>query len=335
MHWLLNSSSPTMRIDEVRSSSLASVRLRAGAFASRLDSFIDASFGRQVDGDESVLLVGKIGAENIESRARDWLQIISKARNDGKRVIIDYTDHHVGFSSVMSAFYINALEYANHVVVPSREMQRLLIPYFRGQISIIADALEVPVLAPRPRDFSLVGNSTVRNMLWFGHATNISFLLEWLRELHVPTFDLRLQILTGEQGFNLLRTGKLSSPTKIKCFAGLWSLSAMISAAERADLCVIPCGVADQSKRGASSNRLLTALSLGLPVAADLLDSYVEYKSYFSELRGAEFLNLLESPTGHYRAVLAAQQTAVTEHSIERIGDRWLRFFLGIVRENS
>ena len=330
VHWLLNSYSPTMLLNEVRESSLASVRLRAGAFSSCLDSSIDASFGREVINDASIIIVGRIGSENIDRRASDWLSMIRRARDERKQVIIDYTDHHAGVSSVMSAFYIEALNLATQVVVPSRAMHRLIAPFFAGRTSIIEDALEVPVLAPKAGAPSSIRGSRQKNLLWFGHATNIPFLLKWLSTLDVPGFDLRLQILTSEQAVNSLRTSKLFSPSKVTVIAGVWSLPAMISAASTADVCVIPCGVTDRSKMGASSNRLLTALALGLPVAADLLDSYVDYKAYFSELRGAEFLDLLEYPPGYHGAVLAAQKTVVPLHSVDKIGRRWRRFFLGI-----
>ena len=98
----------------------------------------------------------------------------------------------------------------------------------------------------------------------------------------------------------------------------------MIVAAKHCDLCIIPSDPNDPRKAGVSSNRLLTALALGLPTAADMMDSYKPYAQFFTDIRGPEFSQLLQDPTQFHDRVLAAQAGPVMEHSMEKIGAKWV-----------
>ena len=98
----------------------------------------------------------------------------------------------------------------------------------------------------------------------------------------------------------------------------------MIHAASLCDLCIIPSDLADPRKAGVSSNRLLTALALGLPTAADRLDSYLEHSDYFTDIRSKDFDRLLENPLAFRVQVIQAQNGPVQEHSMQKVGERWV-----------
>lgn len=326
-HWLLGSSKPTLAVEEVAASTLASVRLRAGAL-SRCSRQLQVTFGREVPREASIIIVGKIGADDIEARSRQWLDLISEARTSGKTVILDYTDHHLGYPSVMGGFYSRAVALIDHVVVPSAAMARLLSRFFDRSIMVIPDAIEVPMVDPGHKTTDRHGLSIERKLLWFGHQSNLPYLLDWLRDLHLPGVSLQLKILTSDVGVSLLRNSTIASKTRVSCSAALWSIQTMLKSAMTSDLCVIPCGVSDPKKKGASSNRLLTALAMGLPTAADPLESYAEYAPYFTELRSRAFLDLVASPSSFHPLVRAAQKGPVAEHSLEKVGDKWRDFLL-------
>jgi hypothetical protein len=103
-----------------------------------------------------------------------------------------------------------------------------------------------------------------------------------------------------------------------------WSIDNMIHTARLADACVIPSDPADPRKNGASANRLISALSLGLPVAADLLDSYREFAEHFIDLRSEGFHRLLANPLKYRDMVLRAQGGVLSRFSTGTIGRRWV-----------
>ena len=104
----------------------------------------------------------------------------------------------------------------------------------------------------------------------------------------------------------------------------------MIDAARVCDLCVIPSDPADPKKRGVSSNRLLTALSLGLPVGADGVASYQEFRDFFVDLRSSAFTDLLRDPASGHQAVLEAQRRILPRFSMSSIGNQWAQFLLSL-----
>jgi hypothetical protein len=270
--------------------------------------------------------VGKIGAEDIENRSKKWVSMISDALNRGTTVVLDYTDHHLGASSVMGDFYSQAVELVDQIVVPSTAMARLLANFYDRSITIIPDAIEVPVVDPGMNKCRPVNSSRDRKALWFGHQSNLSFLLEWLRDLELPGFSLHLEILTSAVGISILSRNRIQSRTHLKCTGAVWSVETMKASAGTCDFCVLPCGVIDSVKQGASSNRLLTALAMGLPTAADPLESYLEFRPYFTELRSEAFRDLVESPSVFEPMVRSAQIGPVSEHSLDRIGSRWCEY---------
>lgn len=98
----------------------------------------------------------------------------------------------------------------------------------------------------------------------------------------------------------------------------------MVASADLCDLCIIPSDPRDRRKAGVSSNRLLTALALGLPTAADRLDSYIEHESYFADIRSPQFEGMLENPAAWHEAVRAAQSGPLKAYGEMEIGRRWL-----------
>lgn len=84
-----------------------------------------------------------------------------------------------------------------------------------------------------------------------------------------------------------------------------WSIDTMREAAQQSDVCLIPSDTQDPRKMAVSANRLITALALGLPTAADRLESYAEFGEYFTDIRSADLPRCWRSqpatPTGLWR----------------------------------
>jgi hypothetical protein len=82
---------------------------------------------------------------------------------------------------------------------------------------------------------------------------------------------------------------------------------------------------------GASSNRLITALGLGLPTAADNLPSYQEFAEYYCGLYGNNFRDILDDPTKYRSRVTKAQIELIPRFSINKIEQDWKFFLLNSV----
>jgi hypothetical protein len=326
IHWLANVvADPSSGRFAVARSNLASVRLRAGALAT-IDTGMTVSFGDLVSACPKILVVGKIGANDLISRSARWLEGIERVRRSGGTIVCDYTDHHLGFDSSMSEFYRKTLALSDLVVVPSEAMMELVRPFCRLPILVIPDAIESPIISPS------VPASSSRTVLWFGHGSNLAYLLRWISEFECAAerLKLTLRILVDSNSVDRLRQSRLVSRMPFQLVVGTWSLTAMIDAARVCDLCIIPSDPSDPKKRGVSSNRLLTALSLGLPVGADGVASYQEFRDFYIDLRSSAFTDLLKDPASGHKAVLAAQSEILPRFSMSSIGNQWAQSLLSL-----
>ena len=139
--------------------------------------------------------------------------------------------------------------------------------------------------------------------------------------------NLRLLILTNIEGIDLLKKNGFRPPTNIIGSASVWSVEAMLDAAKISDLCIIPSDPADLRKSGASANRLITALAMGLPTAASLLDSYAEHREYFVDIESDQFLEMLKAPLNFSAQVRAAQALVVPGFAPDVLAASWISLF--------
>lgn len=322
IHWL----SPYKfdDINQIRSANLASVRLRAGALLSALPpSSHRLTLGDQIPEDSRLCIVGKIVASEIHRRSISWIDQIRRFRARGGKLILDYTDDHLAVETPMSAFYREAVRHANLCVCSSRLLAKNLADTYPGRIEVIPDAIEVAAIPPRT-----VAHAPV-SILWFGHASNLSYLIEFLPYLKRDQ-KLKLFILTNTVGIEILRSTPLQIPSNLQIEGAEWGVVAMTQAARMCDLCIIPSDPADRRKAGVSSNRLLTALALGLPTAAERLDSYLEYESMFTDIRSGQLGALLANPPACREQVLRAQDGPVQAHQMDKIGRKWIDMLSGL-----
>ncbi len=301
----------------MRHSNVASVRLRSAvAFEYLKNKGHRLSVGEQIPTTPDIVIVGKIGANDIATRSLSWLESIAKAKKNGSKIFLDYTDHHLGFDSSMSVFYKPALDIVDICIAPSEHLKFKLSEFFSGEIRVIPDPIEISVNPPR-----LI--TTIKTILWFGHASNIGYLIKWLEGLLADT-SFELIGLTDAKGFNFFSNYRFSTRAQVRSNFYEWSIQNMIKAAKHADFCIIPSDINDPRKFGASSNRLLTALALGLPTAATTLPSYQEFSEYFLDLES----NPLALSAGEIEkltnAVVKAQKHVIPHYSMECIGQKWV-----------
>jgi hypothetical protein len=324
LHWLIPEKF-SLDLYALKKSDLASIRLRAApSTLSALQMGWRVTYGNNIVGTPSILLIGKIGANDMEVRQAIWMDQIYQAKGHA-RIILDYTDHHLGFDSPMSNFYELVIKIVDGCIVPSGSMANLLSKRFNGPINVIEDPLEISVTLPKE------GSKKPVTLLWFGHSSNIDFLIHFLSTGFHAGDHIRLIALSNEAGLNHLANSNLISNAKIELNLAVWSLESMVEAAKIADICIIPSDLSNPKKVGVSSNRLITALALGLPTAADNLLSYKEFDSYYCDLDGDSFRDLLNNPSSFRHIVTQAQIDLTHRFSMNKIEEDWKTFFMSLI----
>ena len=319
IHWLIPYDNLTE--ESIVNANLASIRMRLGsAILSSKQTNLSINFGQNII-DADFVVIGKIGATNNNLREDLWLNQIEQQKKMGKKIILDYTDDHLNFKSPMTSFYERSLAYINTAITSSTFLAYKLKQKSKISVEIIPDAIEVPIFKPKIRE------NDSRNILWFGHASNINYLIEFINTFKNMKQKTTLFILTNEQGVNIFNQTKFNIDKSLSIQLGLWSIQAMINTSKVCDLIIIPSDPNDPKKAGVSSNRLITALALGLPTAACVMESYKEYGQYFTDIDSEKFIGLIDNPDKFHNQVLEAQDKIIPQFTQEAIGQKWINFF--------
>jgi len=316
LHCLTPGSHPNIK--ELAFSNLASVRLRTAVCAASMQATgWHVTVGDTITHEPDIVVVGKPGANQIEARGSLWLRQLRDCRVRRSTIAVDYTDNHLAFNSPMTRFYSEVFTLCDFGIVPSAHMRNLLSNYWPGRTQIIEDPIEVPSLPPKEE------LQHPRRILWFGHASNLNYLVQFVNDCLRPCSSLDLLIVTDSNGLEFLKRSNIRRINGLSISFLPWSVQNMIEAARVSDACIIPSDTTDPAKSGASSNRLITALALGLPTAAEKLSSYEEFSEHFVDLRSNAFSGFLENPTNFSHLVRSAQLEIVSRFSRDMISAAW------------
>ena len=319
IHWLI----PYDNLNEesIANAHLASIRMRLGAaILGSKQTNLGISFGQNII-DADFVVIGKIGATNNTLREDLWLNQIEQQKKLGKKIILDYTDDHLNFESPMTSFYERSLPYLNAAITSSPFLADKLKKRIKCFTEIIPDAIEVPIFKPKIKE------NISKNIFWFGHASNINYLIKFISKWKNLKQKTTLFILTNEQGVVIFNQTKFNIDKNLSIQLGLWSIQAMINTSKFCDLIIIPSDPSDPKKAGVSSNRLITALALGLPTAACVMESYKEYDQYFTDIDSEKFIELINNPDMFHNQILEAQDKIIPQFTQEAIGQKWINFF--------
>jgi len=322
--FLVNGRNQTL--ETLRDSNLASVRMRLCVAADAL-----LSLGVQVRLTDSAieegathLYVSKPDFYLDSSRLKRWTSMIQRFLVRGGYLIVDFSDNHLASEGPLKDFYGWLLPKSHKVICNSGFNADVVRSTSKALVEVIEDPLECPILAPSvPLGLS---EQRKRTLMWFGHASNLPYLIDFLVNDFRPEIPVRLICLTNihpiPDEVSQQLTDQASSMLEI-CFIE-WSQDAMVRAAKISDACILPAGANDPRKMGASANRLLTALALGLPVAADTLDAYRSAQRYFLPLRGDTFADLLLHPESFHELVLEGQVRLLPNYEYRQVMHRWV-----------
>jgi hypothetical protein len=308
--------------EDLQISQVASVRFRAAIIAKYLTQHGTAvSFGETIPETSNIIIVGKIGVHDIEKRQELWLNQMKSAKNKNIKIFIDYTDHHLGFDGKLRIFYESSLKLTDCIITPSDHLKILLKDYFSKEIFVIPDPLEVPVLSPKI--------SKTNGILWFGHASNIKYLINFLEEFPKTHEVFKLIVVSNDAGLNTLAKHRFQNKIRLKASLQKWSLKSLIEASKISDICIIPSDRNDPRKSGVSSNRLITSLALGLPTVAEIMPSYAEFSKYFFNIRSNSLLETMSnsSSAGFRKLISKAQQKIIPKFLPPVIAQQWIELF--------
>ena len=307
-------------VAELSASPLASLRLRLyPALTTLAEDGATITFGDTITTKPNTLVVGKIGAANIEVRTPLWLEHMRRAQENGAQVVLDYTDHHLVANSVMTPFYTEAVAIADRIAVPNSALQTALLDYCGAgkDIRVIDDLLEY-----KPLTCKAECTQEGPTALWFGHPSNALYLAELINRWPKEASDHCLLIVSSKQAIDFLQRYSFSAPPTVRLAFVPWSPSNLLSAAHKADYCVIPSDL-ESAKRYASNNRLVTALAFGLPTIATPLPSYMEFSDYFNVLESQAALETMLNPWSQCSVVTDFQNQFIPRFSLAALTKHW------------
>jgi hypothetical protein len=329
IHWLVPGEFPNTH--SVTQCNLASIRLRLGFASPALETAgFKVNAGDQIVGQPSLIIVGKIGADVLEGRSRLWIEQIQRLRQANKVLVaLDYTDNHLKFNSRMTKFYNDILSLVDCYICPTQYLADSLNQHECRPTFLIEDGIEQECI--RPKSVS-IGEG--RRILWFGHESNLQYLIDLLDTPFFHETAYELMIVSGPKAPELLIRAGQNRKFQSKISYIPWSPRALIEASRRCQVCIIPANAHDPRKAGASSNRLITSLALGLPTAADHIQSYSKFEEFFVGLRAPQFKELLDNPNDFHPMVRKAQDEVVPSFFPENIGKQWVNCIEAMICRN-
>lgn len=318
VHWL--APYQLRSLDDINHANIASIRLRAGVLRTVAGRSISLSVGDSMPAESGVdvLIIGKLSVRDNPERPAKWLRACEEIKVSGGKIVLDYTENILGLGGKRASFYRHILPMVDLAVCSSPWLKDSLEPYFPGCGVVIEDPIEVEVQPPRDTSHHPV------TALWFGHGTNLPYLANLISNWPEKHIQTKLLVLTNDTGLEWLKRQGVKKPPNLSLEVYLWSVPTMLAAARDSDLCLIPADPFNPAKAGVSSNRLVTSLALGLPTAANVVDSYQEFRDYFVDIGSDEFIAMLSDPCACIDSVKEAQLTVVPRFNRESIGGKWL-----------
>lgn len=303
--------------EALSNSLLASVRVRlAPAAEAAKQLHFSLTAGDDIPPRTDIVLVGKLFAHDIDERRPRWTAQLADFSHGGGSIVVDYTDHHLAINSPQSPFYSDIMGMTDRLTVASQAMQEALGKAYGMPIDLIEDRLDFEPLPPKlPQYFS-------KTALWFGQRTNLKVLARLIEVWPEYASTKTLLILGGATDDALLRKYLSGKTVSIDLQFLPWSIDTLLLAARRADIAVIPSSLRSH-KQFASSNRLVTSLTLGLPTVATPVPSYVEFKDCFAEFGTPHSEAVFKDPSEGASGVLHFQQNYMQRFSHHGVVEAW------------
>lgn len=330
--WLV-SNLKTNDFEELFNTELASSRMRAGVCISGCQkaniNVFPLNF-REPNHNPNLVFMAKYVPDSNTGQFLDdsgkrwafWLDKIKLLSKNKGKLILDYTDNHFANSGIVGDFYRKIKPKVHALVLPSERMEKNIANSWKGKTYIIPEPVEIDFINPGNRQLK---ESTA---LWFGHVTNLGWMLEFLQNGLHKAPPRHLIILTNNHPEDAIKTAAQNAPKGMKISLAKWTVKTMIQAAKISHYVLIPSNKDDPRKSGVSPGRLLTSLAMGLPVVASPLDSYMPFKEFFSIIGTDEGLKTMRSPLDQEAQILKAQSLIKKKYTVEAIESEWVKVVL-------
>lgn len=249
-----------------------------------------------------------------------WTDLVFRIKASGGKLVVDYTDNHLAGDDIRTKWYRHILPQVDGVVVPSDKMASNARGYWDGPMWLIPEPIEVPILPPRQ------GGSGPIEAIWFGHNSNLPYLYRFIQQEmhHCPPMNVR--VLTNFLDTNVLKAVIAKGPKSARFSVGKWTVASMLELAQQCQVALIPSDRSDPRKNGASANRVITALALGLVPVAEMIDSYAPFSAYCLNISNRNDLSeLTQSLPMRQARVRDAQGAVVPRFTVDQVGPQWVR----------
>ena len=228
--------------------------------------------------------------------------------------ILLYCDNIASLSCSRGHLYRDLLRHADHVVVPSQSMSKLVIPHLNTSIpiSVIEDPSSV-----RLQPYRKFLPSQKLRIVWFGNTSNVFYICSQLEQLMKTVSDadfIELVILTNPGVFGMLDelfTSLLPHalrPWSLELLA--WDHHNQPAQLENvlgsAHFAWLPSDPTDPLKAGVSHNRLVDSVLSGcIPIASEMM-SYLELSKL--ALIGSDHGQLINRAVHQYQRLCEKHQ---------------------------
>ena len=269
------------------------------------------------------IFIGKISKFDFERRKQLWLTQVAAAKLKGQVALIDYTDHHLIAGSLLSSFYLEVLPLIDIIIVPTHHLKSSLEidSAITQPIFVIEEPIECSLIPPTVRSIPERRDAT----LWFGHESNLPFLLHFLQRWP-ESAPRQLHIIGSKKALELLNNSGVAAPRPIDITFHEWTVTKVEEVSHIVSTCIIPSATSSY-KSFASANRLVTSLSLGLPTLASLIPSYSEFSQFFCELDAGYDEHFFTFPENFHVDIEHFQQDVLARFSQEKIAHEWAALF--------
>ena len=249
------------------------------------------------------VVLGKVFAAEQASQV---LQLVGSLKEQGIKVIADYSDDH--FSHPLLGDMYRALAGSVDAVIASTPtLAAAAAEHTRTSVSVVTDPVEGERGEPR------VPDAAPYRLLWFGHPTNLDTLRFGLPQLAGLPVELTLVTSPGAMAAS---PGMLLRP---------WSTRAVFDELRQCDAVIIPSNPHDPRKAAKSPNRFTESVWAGRAVLAHPLPAYRELAEFgwVGEDLGEGVRWLAAHPEQALARIRGGQAAVAERFSLRAVGEAW------------
>ena len=271
-----------------------------------------------------ICIVGKVktkGEKNVQAQAMAQLALLARLKRKRVPIAVIYSDHIEKWYPSTREAYKDFLELSDHVIFPCNAIRKKCLQWIPSikNFSVIEDPWQV-----EERPFR-INNSNQINAIWFGHDTNLPFILNLLGDLmnysESHKIGVNLTLLTSQWGLSKYSNyiNKFKNSNKFTISEVPWDPNnqpfQLQNDLEKATFCLIPSDPENPHKSSASHNRLVDSVRAGCITIASPLESYLELGKV--ALVGKNLIELLHL-ANQQKHRLAQKYSRTREHYLQR-----------------